>query len=1026
MMRRRYSTGPIVLLVLTPLLAAPSAAAEPQPPDTQPGGETLRSAEATVDSMVLPVGFHVTVFAAEPHVRQPIALSTDARGRLWVAENYTYAEREVNFAADLRDRIIILADVNGDGQFDRRTVFWDQARKLTSIEVGFGGVWALCAPQLLFIPDRDGDDVPDGPPVVVLDGWDDGPVRHNIVNGLKWGPDGWLYGRHGIQATSLVGAPGTPPEERVRLNCSIWRYHPTRGVFEVVTHGTTNSWGFDYDDHGQMFFINTVIGHLWHVVDGARYKRMYGADFNPHAYELIDQCADHYHFDTGERWSAAKSRISDETSRAGGGHAHCGLMIYLADNWPERYRNTLFTVNLHGLRVNNDRIQRRGAGYVGTHQPDFLKVEDPWFRGLEMIYGPDGGVYLADWADIGECHENDGVHRSSGRIYKIMYGWPAPAGPLNLEQFEDRDLVMMQLSANDWFVRHARRILHQRAAAGHELPLARQLLEGMFRQQADVTRKLRAMWCLYAIGAADEAWLIDALAHPEEHVRVWAVRLLCDQGPPSPRAQAALVELAGRESSGLVHLFLASALGRLSPLERWPLAEVLAAQSQWADDPMFPLLLWYGIEPAVPHDVQRAVRLIETAPISPLRRFVARRLTAELDQSPAGAEALVGLLRRTDDRAVIVDVVAGMRDALRGWRRAPAPPGWNEAAALLADHGDPSVIAAVREISIVFGDGRALDQLRSIVVDETLDAPTRRNALRTLVDARADNLLPLLRKGVADRVLAVEAVRGLAAHDDVDSARLILTHYDRLGPEGRAEALTTLVTRPQYAALLLSAVADGRLRRDDVTAVHARAILALGDAALAQRLSEVWGNLRATPDEKKQLIDRYKRQLGPAQLAGADLGRGRLLFNKTCAACHQLYGQGQPVGPDLTGSNRYNLDYLLENLVDPSAVVGVDFRMSMLALADGRVLGGVVTEQSPRTLTVQTPTERITIDRADIDQIEPTSLSLMPDGLLEPLAPEQVRDLVAYLTARSQVPLPPEETGETGRQAAAPKSQAGQ
>ena len=215
--------------------------------DTQAVADQPGSPQAALASMVLPAGFRATLFAAEPMVRQPIAMTTDPRGRLWVAENYTYAEEPLGFDTKLRDRIVILADTNHDGEADRRTIFCDQAEKLTSVEIGLGGVWALCPPNLLFIPDADGDDRPDGKPQNVLDGWDDDGVRHNIANGLRWGPDGWLYGRHGILRTSHVGRPGTPAEDRAAINCGIWRYHPLRKVFEVVAHGTTNPWGMDWD-----------------------------------------------------------------------------------------------------------------------------------------------------------------------------------------------------------------------------------------------------------------------------------------------------------------------------------------------------------------------------------------------------------------------------------------------------------------------------------------------------------------------------------------------------------------------------------------------------------------------------------------------------------------------------------------------------------------------------------------------------------------------------------------------------------
>ena len=357
------------------LAAAPKA---PPPFNTQELSTPLLKPTEALKAVTVPKGFRVQLSAAEPMVRQPIDMAWDARGRLWVAECYTYAERETNFEKKLKDRIIILEDTNHDGVFDKRKIFWDGASQLTSIEIGFGGVWAACAPEILFLADKNGDDVPDGKPTVVLDGFDNDKVRHNIVNGLRWGPDGWLYGRHGILGPgSKVGVPGTPEAKRTPINCGIWRYHPTRKKFEVVCHGTTNSWGHDWDEHGQLFFINTVIGHLWHVVPGARFQRMYGEHFDKHLYELIQQTADHFHWDIGnEKWAdLKKTGMTSGTDAAGGGHAHTGMMIYLGDNWPDKYRGRLFTLNFHGLRMNQDTLHRKGAGYVGKHAPDFMKYD---------------------------------------------------------------------------------------------------------------------------------------------------------------------------------------------------------------------------------------------------------------------------------------------------------------------------------------------------------------------------------------------------------------------------------------------------------------------------------------------------------------------------------------------------------------------------------------------------------------------------------------------------------------------------
>ena len=668
------------------LILAASAQADdfPQVFNTQNQADKLSTPQEALKGMRVPQGFQVSLFAEEPAVQQPIGFTTDERGRLWVAENYTYADRSKDYDLSLRDRILIFEDTNHDGRFDKRTVFWDGAQKLTSVAVGFGGVWALCAPNLLFLPDKNRDDVPDGPPQVVLDGFNHDAIRHNIVNGLKWGPDGWLYGCHGITATSSVGLPGATDSQRTKLNCSLWRYHPTHKNFEVITHGTTNPWGFDYDDHGQMFLINTVIGHLWHVVPGAHFQRMFGSDFNPYLYQLLPQAADHFHWDTGEAWSDIRKGISDTTSQAGGGHAHCGLMIYLADQWPAKYRNSLFTVNLHGRRLNNDRLERQGNGYVAHHDEDFMFASDPWFRAVELLTGPDGGVFLADWSDVGECHENDGVHRTSGRIYKITYGQPKPLAPFDLAAASDEQLVEYQLHANDWYVRTARRLLQERAVAGKDMKAAQAALSKIFTTHPDITRQLRALWCLYSMGALDEAQLLDLLKHPNEHARLWGVKLLTDNAPVSAKVADRLADVAKEEPSNLVRLYLASALQRMQPQQRWAVASSLVGYQTDAQDRHQPLMVWYGVEAAVPLQPQQALDLARTSKLPLVRQFIARRLTTDLEKTPQVVDSLLALLRTAPDAAYQIDILQGMNDALRGWRQAPIPQDWPATAKLLA------------------------------------------------------------------------------------------------------------------------------------------------------------------------------------------------------------------------------------------------------------------------------------------------------------------------------------------------------
>ena len=616
----------ISLALLLVLVTSQATAAIPDGvTNSQKPGENPPSPAESLKKITLPDGFRVSLFAAEPNVAQPIAMAIDDRGRLWVAECYSYKKWQPTGL----DRILIFEDTDGDGRFDKRKVFAEGLANLSGIELGFGGVWVCCAPKLLFIPDRNRDDKPDGPPVTKLDGWDTTKVGHNIINGLTWGPDGWLYGMQGIQGPSRVGKPGTPAEKRVDINCGVWRYHPTREKFEVVAHGTTNPWGLDFDARGEAFFTNCVIGHLWHLIPGARYKRMYGEDFNPHSYGLIGACSDHLHWGGG-KWNEARGG-QGKHSLAGGGHAHVGAMIYLGDNWPDKYRGTMFTFNIHGYRLNNDRLERHGSGYVGKHGRDMFFANDPWFRGLELKYGPDGGVFIIDWCDYGECHDNDGVHRTSGRIYKVMYGAKKAAKkPFDLQKLDDAELVKLLAHKNQWYVRHARRILQERAAAGRRMDAAYAAIVSLASDAPlDGEMFLQLLWALHAIGRAGESQLQSLLAAEDEHVRVWAVRLLCDRGPLSKEVLMQFAGMAHNDKSQLVRLYLASALQRI-PLEaRWPIAEGLLTHAEDAKDHNLPLMIWYGIEPLVPLDKKHAIALAAKSKIPLVRQYIARRAAAK-------------------------------------------------------------------------------------------------------------------------------------------------------------------------------------------------------------------------------------------------------------------------------------------------------------------------------------------------------------------------------------------------------------
>jgi putative membrane-bound dehydrogenase-like protein len=784
-------------------------------------------------------------------------MTWDAKGRLWVAENYTYAERSARFDLRHRDRVVIFEDSDGDGRHDKRTVFTDEVQMLTSVEVGLGGAYLFCPPQLLFVPDRNGDDKPDGPPEVVLDGFTvPAENYHNFANGLKWGPDGWLYGRCGASSPGKVGLPGTPEVERTPLNGGIWRFDPKSKRFEVLCHGTTNPWGHDWDALGEAFFINTVNGHLWHMIAGAHFVRPHTIDPNPKAYAAIDQHADHFHWDTAKDWSDSRN-VTAEHDRRGGGHAHSGLMIYQGAQWPAEDQGKLFTLNFHGRRMNVERLERVGSGFIGRHEPDRFFVGDPKYRGIDLGYGPDGGVFVLDWNDAGECHENNGVLRSTGRIFKITKGEPQRPEVVDLTTVSLDRLVELHRHPNEWYARMARRQLIDRAARGETVADALKGLGTILVEDPAASRKLRALWTLYALGAVDEILLKGLLRDDQESLRVWAIRLLTDHRvldtvtskrpesePPLPAGlMTEFVRMAQSDRSGLVRLTLASTLQRLPVAQRSVLAAPLLARIQDLNDPNLPLLVWYGLIPLADSNPESLAKLVEKSTWPTTTRLIARRLSEDIESRPASiAQVLVNLTLAGSPagRAATVD---GMTEGLRGWRKAPKPTSWDDFAARTRQATDPSHAEKIRELEVVFGDGRALDELRKLALDDKADLETRRSALKGLIENRPADLRMICEKLLRVRFLNTTAVKGLALFDDPAIGKSLAASYKAFHPTERPSVIETLATRPAFAFALLDQMAGGAIPRGDLSSFQARQIRSMNDPSLTRKLSETWGEI---------------------------------------------------------------------------------------------------------------------------------------------------------------------------------------
>jgi putative membrane-bound dehydrogenase-like protein len=961
------------------------------------------SAQESAKSFSLPDGFGVSVWAGEPAVQNPIGMAWDEKGRMWVAENYTYGSRKVRFDLNLRDRVVVLADEDGDGKAEFRKVFTDQVKMLTSVEVGHGGVWLMCPPNLLFIPDRDGDLVPDGEPELMLDGFEVGRGNyHNFANGLRWGPDGWLYGRCGHSCPGKPGVPGTPVELRAPIDGGVWRYHPGRKVVEVLTHGTVNPWGYDWDEHGELFFINTVIGHLWHVIPGVHFRESgSGSSQNPLVYERMRQHADHFHYDVNLAWNRSRAGAANGF---GGGHSHVGMAIYQADHFPKYWRNKLMTWNQHGRRLNVERLERKGSGYVGKHEPDVFLNSDEWFRGMEVSVGPDGAIYGLDWSDTGECHDHTGVHRTSGRIYKFFHKQNPVADLSILRKAADEPEAILRHS-NEWFARQWRRALSERRLTHHKKTIqVCQKILGNEKEPAFL--RLRALWALNTMELAKPQDLLD---DPDEHVRTWAIRLLTDEWPidtlfgPRPKLLPAgdpelekkFVRMAKSDPSGLVRLALASTLQRLPVSSRGELAQALAGRAEDADDHNLPMMTWYGIMSLAESDPGALVGVARATEWTNLREWIARSLAERSKERPEGVQSILSLVM--EQPANSDSLLLGMEEAFRGTKQVDKPKNWAKVREKLGKR--PGAL----RLSAIFGEGNALEDFAELVGDAGADPQSRREALQALIDARAPGLRKLCAGLLADRELNILAARGLAEFEDLAIGKSLITGYGGFREEDRAEVIGLLCGRTEWARALLEQVDGGRIPTSAITPFHARQILALQDTELEKRLQKAWGQIRTTSEALAKRREELGKELNPGFLAQADLKKGRTLYEQTCASCHVMYGHGGQLGPDLTGSGRSSLDYILENVVDPGAVVSADYRMTILRLKDGRILSGMESKRGRNGVALRMPGSETVVEKSTVVSREVLPNSLMPAGLLDALTKEERRDLVAYLMHPVQV-----------------------
>jgi putative membrane-bound dehydrogenase-like protein len=865
----------------------------------------------------------------------------------------------------------------------------------------------------------------------LLDGWGTQDT-HETLNSFIWGPDGWLYGCHGVFTHSRVGKPGTPDDQREPINAGVWRYHPVRHEFEVFAHGTSNPWGLDYDQHGEWFVTACVIPHLYHIVPGGRYHRQAGQHFNAHTYEDIKTIADHAHYAGNPRPDVTFDKttgagvMNNDTNALGGGHAHCGLAIYQSSLFPPTYRNQLLFGNLHGHRLVANYTDPHASTYIGKHAADFLRANDMHFIPVTQRVGPDGALYVSDWSDQQICHRGSGAvehwDRSNGRLYRISYdGWKPWKGDLAKESDEALAKLAVQ-TENEWESRMARRVLMEHQYRGDTLKKISVLADDPANK---VGQRLRALWTIAVTGFYSPnavfkrngdklipdatSTALDLGGEPDERLRVWQIRLagslrdFTDNSPGQREFVEGMAIQLSKESSPIVRSQAASFLQRLPIDQRKDLATALLKHGEDKDDPMIPLLIWYGIEPVVAADPAVGMQLAKVSKMPKVTGFIYRRLSSD----DAGRTSLLKLAAETPDAVLKLDLLNALVQASRNGHQITKPDGWSElrqkvASALAEPYPDAAKAAAtLLELEASMGIETALATYRDLLASASARTSERENALNVLLQAKdastAKTLLQLIQND-APASLRRKAIQALASLKDAETPKILGAALPKLSANELPDAVNTLASTKEGAKALLKAVEAKTVPATALSPFLVRQLTAFDDAEINALIKSAWGDVNAPKADLAERTKKYRDLLTPAKLAKGDLAKGKMLYTATCGQCHKLFGEGQNVGPDITGSNRADLNYLLENVLDPNAVIGKAYQLNLFTMKDGRVMSGVIKEENPAAVKIaMMGGVEFTLPQADIAKREVSKLSTMPEGLFDALQPEMVVDLVKYL-----------------------------
>lgn len=749
----------------------------------------------------------------------------------------------------------------------------------SGIAFGHGGVFVLQTPYLLFYPDRDGDDLPDRDPDVLLRGFGMEDA-HTVANSLTWGPDGWLYGCQGSTVTANIRG--------IEFQQGVWRYHPITHRFELFCEGGGNAWGLDFDQHGNLFYSTNYGGFcMVHGVQGGYYWKQFGkhgALHNPYAYGYLEH-------------------VPHRDFR--GGHVTVGGIVYQGDSFPERYRGKYMAADLLGHNVYWHHLKRQGSTFRSGHGGELLLSNDTWFAPSDVTLGPDGSVYVADWHDKRTAHPDPDAEwdRSRGRVYKIEAKGTAPLGELDLRKLSSERLIALLAHPNDWYVRKARRILADRRDPEVIFPLRTLVLESENDQLA-----LQALWALYVSGGFDDNFAATLLRHRNPDVRRWTVRLLGDDNKVTPALGRQLTELAATEPDVIVRSQLLSTAKRLPAKDGLPIVYRTLLRNLDGQDAHIPLLAWWAVEQQAISASDLVLELFASAEAwkAPLLRNVIlerlmRRYAAE--GTEAGYTACARLLASApspgDGRALLAALEKGLQDRPSGVGHgnggtlfatlaAPVrePPRASASADALpavlqqrldalwqAHPSEPILLCVMARL----GRTAAQEQAQRLILHSGAAVEVRLQLLQLLSEVgEPAYVAPLLElvcgKDAARTPEAVQlaALGALQRCEQKEIASTLLQAYAMMPDRLRARTAEILLSRKSWALQLLEAVDHGDLSANTIHVEPQRLVALHRDKQLDQLVRKHWGNIQG---ERRKRSSR--KCAGSAMICGPAAAIGR-------------------------------------------------------------------------------------------------------------------------------------------------------